>query len=625
MYLVETRRPFEGGMDAGFIEFRSSQQVLEILDILRQEYMEWLAEMTPVFRDILRDGDSKRDDDEVGRTETEQRVLREAVSRALGAIAMHSGRSLQRVVKQIEHVLVEARKNSKNRSEWGILTIPGQVFSHVIDAGSESLGGQIRSVLNEWRQRSDLNFQLASISAYGQLARRMTSDSLIPPLLVSVREAQAASEQAMKTIWKQKGKPSDQLAKAKTDHQASEEVRRAIAYSLRNFSLTGDQKLEDLYERLAADHDLGTRMNIAVALARSTSDPEVVTRWLEGWVRKDKWHIWWTASASTVILYETEQISREIAESLLWQLVLCANRLAIQQNKTAQELGQDMAWAMRTCLDRSRELPNPKPTLKPTIALLIQMFGRGGQVDAVLKGIFARLLETGEYTRSAQRRAIIEILTEWLKPETYQLDATPRQVAIEVLVGSSELRKQRIQAQLRSLVEFENFDYRWVQRVDPDTLSLLHLGVGGILLQVLLDGDDTTLLNALPFLSLIASLGSNEPVRAISAFVLSNLGLSEPAMLPTVLKSLRKWAAAPQPPSQMSAVDASIILNTRLPTDKSDRVLAILFQIAEHGDLKTRQYLLGKLPEISQYRPTIASDLASILYAQPAAAEEMSI
>jgi len=622
--LVETRRQFEGGMDAGFIEFRSSQQALEILDILRQEYLEWLTEMIPVFKDILRNGETKRDDNEIGRTEIEQQVLREAVSRALGAIATHSIRSLQQVVKQIEHVLVEAPKNNKNRSEWGILTIPGQVFSLVIDSGKESLRGQIRKILNEWRQHSDLNFQLSSISAYGQLARRTASDNLIPPLLVSAREAQVASEQAMKVIWKQKGKPSDQLTRAKNDHQASEEVRRAIAYSLRNFSISGDKRLEDLYERLASDHDLGTRMNIAVAMARSTSDPEVVIRWLEGWIQKDKWHSWWTASASTVSLYETGKISREAAASLFWQLVLCASRLANRQNKTYQELGQDMAWAMKTCLDRSRELSNPKPTLKPTIALLIQMFNRSSQADAVLKGIFTRFLETGEYTRMAQQRAMIEILTEWLKPETYQLDATPRLVAIEVLIGSSEVRRQQIQAHIRSLVEFEDFDYRWVQGIELDTLSLLHLGVGGVLLRTLLDGDDTTLLNALPFLSQIASLGSNEPIRALSPFVLSNLGVSEPTMLPIIIKNLRKWSSAPQPPLQMSAVDVIVLLYSRLPADNSDGVMEILLHIAEHGDIKTRQYLLEKLPEISNNRPTIASDLASILYKQTAPVEEVS-
>ena len=613
LYLFEVRRRQESGDKAGFVEFRSAQHALEILDILRQEYAEWLTETLPVFEQVLLGQGPLERVEGMRDPDTDLHLARTAVARALGAIAMRSSRSLRQVVKHLEQVLAEAPPGEHSRPQWDILSMPGHVFAHVTETDNEALQGLIRSVLNEWRQHRELNYRLASASAYGRLARRMPPERLISPLFVTAREAQAAAGRAIRS---QQRKAPTRSETASVSRQSSEAVRRAVAHSLRWFPTTALPALSDLYELLAADHDLRTRANVAVALARTTEDPTLVTQWLQRWIARNNWHMWWTAAASTVTLFETGRLEVEVARSLLWQLVLSADYLADRQHKSPQHLGQDLAWAMNTCLARADDLPEVHPTLKRTLRVLIESFGRDGRVDAVLRGTFTRLAETGEHTRPALRRVLLEVLLEWLEPKAYQLEATPRQLAAEVLIESGELRRPPAQRRLRALAEFESFDYRWVQDRPLDTLSLPHLGVGGAILQTLLAGDDTTLINTLPFLHQIASLGSNEALRTLSPFVLANLGLEQPPLLSTVLGSLRKWVATPQSPLQTSAIDGALDLYRFLPAERAGDALDILFTVAGQGSLKSCDYLRARLPDIARFDPASATDLEQVLSAR---------
>jgi hypothetical protein len=625
MYLFEARRRLENGEEAVIVEFRSAQYAAELLDLLRQEYGEWLAEAIPVCGQALL-GKGPLEAIEASRSnDFDLRLTRPAVVHALGAIAAGSTRSLQHVADQLEQLLGQTSLGERGRSDWATLALPGQVFAQVADARNTALAGQIRTVLNEWRQRPALNLRLAAASAYGQLARRLPPDRLLTPLAAMAGEAQAAAARIT----------AEQRRKGAADApalQAAEEVRRAVAHALRWFTPVTLPGLGALYARLAADHDLYTRASVAVALARAAEDPAPVLPWMEGWLGGENWQAWWTGAAGIALLHETGRLSAEEARRLLGQALLGAGRLATGQGKRPEGYGRDLARAISTCLARASDFPEAPPRLKPTLGLLCELLGRDPHADAILRGVFTGLVEPGEQGRPEARqvilearRAAIEALLATLKPESYRLEATSRKLAIEVLIAADELRRPACQARLRALAEFENFDHRWLRGQDLGSLSLPHLGLGGTLTALLLSGDQATFENVRPFLHQVASIGTNEALRSLAIFVLANLGVARTERLGEVMRVFQDWAAAPQAPVQFSVIDGLLELYARLPADRSEEVLAVLNSVAARLSSRACDYLRERLRQaVGQFNPDAAANLWQTLEArQGALAQEV--
>ena len=523
------------------------------------------------------------------------------------------------MIRQLEGVLKDAPTGGRGRSDWGLLAIPGQIFVQVTWAQNAELVGQVRSTLNEWRQRPELNHRLASASAYGQLARTLSPERMIAPLSLMAAEAQAAAEQVFATHRRKVG---DEKNDADAVRKDSEEVRRAVAHSLRWFPPSELPALGDLYARLAADHDLNTRVNVAVALARSVADPAEVQGWLEHWLSGGNWWAWWTATASVVLLYETGRLPEEHARRLLWLDVKGDVEMASRRSKSPEDLGQDFAWAASTCLERAGDFSEAHPTLKGTLTLLGELIGKEPRADGVLRGAFTRLAEGGERVQPEARRAAVAVLLASLKPEAYRLEPATRNLAIEVLLGTNELRQPACLKQVRALAEFEAFDYRWLAGRALADLPLRHLGLGGALLSALLDGDQAMLETALPFINQVASIGKDESLRALGPFTLVNLAIGQPALLGAVLKVIERWASAPQTPLQLSLVDSTVEMFGRLPSEGARDALAVLSASAPRLTQQAGDHLWLRLPEIARSDPDAAASLWQVLEERRTAAAQ---
>lgn len=618
LYFTEVQKRGQVSQQEVYVEFSSDSHRNELLLLLRENYQEWLLEIVPSLGSVVC---ANTQADTVGWNDEEYRLVRYAIARALAEIARCSPRALSCVETdmvrwmQAEWPNIDHDPNRsilQNGHARQILSIGGRVFQHIL-ASTDNYGAMILNILSNWWSSESHKVRWAAVSAYGRVAAELPARRLVQRLVTVGHDAQ--SRRAMSGDHLERAKrsrrDSSTIAEAEQQLKSAEEICRAVAYALRGFPVAAFSQLRRLYELLAGDQDMGVRVNTAIALDRvSLAAPDKVCALLARWACEANWWRWWTAVATSSFMIENDHVDDEQALVLIDQL-LDTPRIIDEQRKRASspnQIGREIAWAMQSCLGHVRDLLCRQRQLTRTLGLWGSMVGRDFRYDAILGAAFEAIVVSGDRHALQATEAMFSVARDWVTAQEYESSRARRRMAVELYLAAGRTQWKETIHLLRKLAEFEAYDYRRLKGRAYETLPLSHIGLGGIILQIVRESDGAALDSILPLMREMAMI-KDPQVRSVGAFVVA--GLATERNQSQIVRTLRGWARGPQIPLQLGAVDA--VLEIARNPDLADSALDVLGTLTANPHPQVVEYLNDRLPEIMELNLVIGRELVAAL------------